>query len=88
MKKKGHRPEHYLNAIKAFHAYAGMTLFAFARQEYSLRRSVRSALPPTLTTAKPLESNPGTSPANMAWFRSSIPTSTMIRAGLLQIDHA
>ena len=29
--------EHYLNAIKAFHAYAGMTLFAFARQEYSLR---------------------------------------------------
>ena len=30
-------PEHYLNAIKAFHAYAGMTLFAFARQECSLR---------------------------------------------------
>ena len=32
-----HEPEHYLNAIEAFHAYAGMTLFAFARQECSLR---------------------------------------------------
>ena len=34
---EGHGPEHYLDAIKAFHAYAGMTLFAFASQECSLR---------------------------------------------------
>ena len=32
-----HEPEHYLNAIEAFNAYAGMTLFAFARHECSLR---------------------------------------------------
>lgn len=33
-------PEHYLNAIEAFQAYAGLTLFAFARQECSLRDTV------------------------------------------------
>ena len=40
MTKEGHRPEHYLKAIKTFHAYARMMLLTFVRQEYSLRETV------------------------------------------------